>query len=231
MCNLSKLVKLAFVFILMGCTTLPKVGEDKIPAQMSSSFSSCSGIDGALNMEVHSAKNFLGSMDVEWVAKDGGWRLELVDRLGSAALRLDYKNQEKFIRQIGPLAGRIPEISVDDDLWLRVDGHKVALKIDELPCLLSFTMPYEWLLKFRNVQTFRDGYAYHFREDGRHVDVKFDLRSTGQFQAFCSRVSWPVYWGISQRNIVVCVDKENERLRSRVTGINDLTLKWINIDG
>jgi hypothetical protein len=161
-------------------------------------FSRCLPSDGALQLEINSKENKMHfTSSGEWLGENVDvYKVQLSDPLGQTLLQLDAVPDA--IKLSGVVAEKLPELGIDDEGFLSIEGHRIGLKSVELPCLFKSSFPLAWkdALVERRVEETQE--VLRIRMEKRQVTVKLPRGSDGQIQV---TLEWWWMWGLISREI------------------------------
>jgi hypothetical protein len=217
-----KLVAASFVVIsiLTSCVTSPPKLDVQLADKTEAYFARCLPSDGAMQLEVNSRKNKVHFTSAgEWLGETAdAYKLQMSDPLGQTLLQLEVGNNALGIS--GVVAKKLPVITVDDEGFMQVSGHRVGIKAVELPCLFNLSFPQEWRehLVSRKVKADRD--IVRMRMEQREVTVSFPRRE-GQV---CAQLKWWRMWGLISHEFSWCIDKKKNEATMHLP--DDWHLRW-----
>jgi hypothetical protein len=188
-------------------------------------FSLCNPGDGAATVQIYAHSAFQGSAEVNWVARDADlWELEVTDPIGATIVAA--KNQGSSIRLRGPLANRIPSVTIGADKWLVVDGDPIPIKADEVPCLLQSIYPQSWLQRLVNRSDDGSTVILGMVDGGRTMTLR--LPPVGSGLASCAKIDWRHHLFFHEQ-LTWCLPRVPGAAGS-LTGAGDYSIKWIKLD-
>jgi hypothetical protein len=211
--------------ILSGCS-FGKKENVPLPAVLESYFRSCQPLDGAMSMQLFLSGALQGSVEVDWVSDDAGWKVDVTDAAGFSLVRIHQKARD--VRISGPASKRFPPVIADRDGFLRVDGHFVGVKAKEVPCLLHGALPRPWALSIKN-RTTRSSETRLTIDDGDR-DIVVGIKKLGdpKNEELCTDISWRNKL-VFKSTVRWCVRGPGLRTGD-LTGVGDYTVKWVQFD-
>lgn len=208
-----------------GCQTMAPSPAPAIPVVVKPWFSLCNPGDGAATVQVYAHSAFQGSAEVNWVARDADrWELEVTDPIGATIVAA--KHQGTSIRMRGPLANRIPSVTIAGDNWLVVDGDPIPIKADEVPCLLQSIYPQSWLQRLANRSDDGSTVILGMVDGGRTMTLR--LPPLGSGLASCAQIDWRHHLFFHEQ-LTWCLPRVPGAAGS-LTGAGDYSIKWIKLD-
>jgi hypothetical protein len=210
---------------LAGCQTMPPAKPVSLPVIIQPLFQLCMPGDGATTLKAFQSGNLLGSAETEWIAKaDGSWDIEVSNVVGQVMLTLHRSGNE--IEATGPLAPKLPRIQVDAAGFLSMGGHRVAIKADEVPCMLAFSFPRGWLPDAVSVDAGATAVEVDFADGARTMEL--EAKNLGKQESACATVSWPSFL-MFHHHLMWCAQLTGLRQGS-LSGLEDYSLQWVRID-
>jgi hypothetical protein len=219
---------LGFAVLILAssaCQTLPPPPKPVLPAAVAGLFSSCGPGDGAVTLQLYADGALAGSLETSWMARSADeWQVELIDPLGRTMLKVH--NHGTRLDFAGPLAARMPTVSVDAAGTLALSGHPTGIQLREVPCLLAFTYPKAWLSALAEREGEGGKVRYLFRQPERSMEL--EVSSTQPSGPTCTDIFWREYLILS-RKLTWCLSGTKRRKASLV-GLSDYKLTWVQID-
>ena len=211
--------------MVVGCQTMAPSPPPAIPVVVKPRFSLCNPGDGAATVQIYAHAAFQGSAEVNWVARDvDRWELEVTDPVGATIVAA--KHQGATIRLRGPLAHRIPAVTIASDNWLVVDGDPIPIKADEVPCLLQSVYPQSWLQRLTTRSDDGSTIVLGMVDGGRTMTLR--LPPAGSGLASCAQIDWRHHLFFHDQ-LTWCLPHMHGAAGS-LTGAGDYSIKWIKLD-
>lgn len=198
------------------------------PAEAAALFKSCDHADGAAVLTVRDGDERVGSVDLEWIAKNAALDAQMSGPLGNTMLTAHVGAGE--VHMGGPLAERVPPVRVLKSDFLEIDGHFVALKAREVACLFQAALPNEWLNRLAAVERDENSQTLSFRESKRTMTVNLPRARIAPADApYCAEVSWSSFLFFT-RTLKWCITTRADPKSGRIAGLGDYSLDWERLD-
>ena len=195
-----------------ACQTLAPPPPPVLPTAVAGLFSGCAPGDGAVTLQLYADGALAWSLETSWMARSADeWQVELIDPLGRTMLKVHSHGSR--LDFAGPLAARMPKVTVDAAGTLALSGHPTGIQLREVPCLLAFTYPKAWLS------------ALAEREDG---SMELEVSSTQPPGSTCTDIFWHEYFILS-RKLTWCLSGTKHR-KASLSGLSGYKLTWVQID-
>ena len=228
--SVVKLVCYGIIVLCLSCQTVPKPLEDvSLPIPVEQIFSSCSSGQGALSVNAFKDNEFAGAVEIEWKdtqSKPFGWQSQFLTPIGQELLRFSYIKESSSIHTSGRLSPQFSNIAVSNG-FLKVDGHFVGIRPEEISCFLGFKLPRKWLEHLVNIQEDRDKTLLVFHDKKREIRSVYSKIDKGNI---CSSVTWSNYWGMVSSTLTLCLSGHGSNRVGTLQGIEGYRIKWKDID-
>ncbi len=224
-----KTVLLAIVVMFAsGCVVTGTKTPRTLPASMESYFRICNPLAGAMAVRVIDDGNLLGSSEMEWESQESGWKIDLSSAAGFNVATLVHTG--RTVSVTGQHAARLPEMAVDADGFLEVDGNFVGIKAREIPCLLASVLPRSWTPLIYAVEGSENNrFKILIEDDDRDIIVRTrHLGDPGKEQV-CADISWRNKL-IFKTTLKWCVEGKG-LMKGEISGLNNLSVKWVRFEG
>lgn len=211
---------------LVGCQTIPKSIDVNLPVAVHDVFDTCQNGEGSLHAEVSKDGENRGAADLDWVIKGKGtWITEVYNPLGQTVLRLAYQEGASAFQLSGPLRHELPEITIQKDRFVAVDGHFTGLKSEEIACLLKFKMPRDWLDNVKRVDSTEEYLTLDIRDQSRQIKMDFTgINRQDPFQV-CAQISWSQFLGFGKAGYTICHAGVIGARQMKIEGVGHYSLK------
>ncbi len=208
-----------------ACQTLAPPPKPVLPKAVAALFSGCGPGDGAVTLQLYADGVLAGSLETSWMARSADdWQVELIDPLGRTMLKVH--NQGSRLDFAGPLAARMPVISVDAAGTLTLSGHPTGIQLREVPCLLAFTYPKAWLSALAEREGEGGKVRYLFRQPERSMELEISPMQPPE--STCTDIFWREYLILS-RKLTWCLSGTKRR-KASLSGLSGYKLTWVQID-
>lgn len=220
---LTKLWVFSFFLFAAGCQTTKVLEQAQIPISIQPYFSGCAGDGSALwRIELDDQ----GAAEVEWVLESPKkWEFRALDPVGRMKLQV-RKEYHEFIAA-GPLAAALPDLHVGEDGFLVIDQHWVAIRGDELACILKRKFPQLWMSEIFRLDSTNDQYEVHISEKERKIQIKINRDSSNE--QVCAKFSWRLYLGLMGRALEVCHYIAGKQVRGNLN-TEGMQIRWMVLD-
>ncbi|MEZ4742437.1 MAG: hypothetical protein R3B45_08325 [Bdellovibrionota bacterium] len=211
---------------LYACSTIEVV--ESIPLHESElvKFGTCFPKDGGLKLEVSfDSERILQINQLDWIStsKDS-WKAQFSDPIGRRLLEIASSGSNISI--IGKMKENLPEISVDTDGFLEVNGYKIGLLTSEIPCLLSFTLPIEWTEYVIGKVISEKLTTYDVRINKRAISVRSYDDYNYNSERACSEIKWTSMLGLKTNKIEWCKENISGKKTSTLKNAQGIVLSW-----
>ncbi len=232
------LVWMRGLFLIVGlgigsCETMSKKPPLLLPATLQPYFSSCDSQEGSADVELSLPSTGAVRAALDWRSGFlGSWEIEVVGSFGEPLLSAASikKGIERHLELLGPVAGRLPKISISAQNFFEIEGYEVPISVDELPCLLGWRLPKSWLRSVRDYQIDRDRAELTIYQPGRVIVI--DVKGFQQFDSakLCSRFAKSGFSGIFSKELTVCFDHsvKNQKL-GLLRGVEGYEVRWTKL--
>ena len=212
-------------FMASGCQTTAKK-PPALPGALAPFFGTCSIDDGAAALQLFKDGALQASTEIEWTSKSRDhWDMEILGPAGNTLATVSRHGL--YIETKGPDSRRLPSMSVSMEDHLLIDEHFTGLKAQEVLCILSGRLPYEWLSDLTAIERAKHETHLYFSDDDRKITTVFESFKDMD-PRICTRISWSEYWFFSHA-INWCFSEKNQRLAT-MEGWLDYSLKWVRIE-
>ena len=216
------------VVLVSGCVATGQKESRQLPASMESYFRICSPLNGAMVVRASDEGNLIGSSEMEWESEEAGWKIDLSSAAGFNLATLT--NTGRSIKISGQFAGRLPPMAVDTEGFLEVDGNFVGVKAREIPCLLASALPRSWTPLIYSVEGNQDDrFKILIEDDERDIVVRTKHLGDPAKEQICADISWRNKL-IFKSTLKWCVEGKDLN-KGELSGLNDLTVKWVRFEG
>jgi hypothetical protein len=213
------------VLMTGGCLTTAKK-PPVLPGALAPFFGTCSIDDGAAALQLFESGALLASAEIEWTSKSRDrWDLEVMGPAGNTLAKV--ARHGLYIEAKGPESRRLPTMGVSLEDHLLIDEHFTGLKAQEVLCILSGRLPYEWLGGLIAIERQKHETTLLFNDDDRKITTIFETFKDIE-PRICTRISWNEYWFFSH-DIKWCISEKNQR-HVTLEGWLDYSLKWVRIE-
>jgi hypothetical protein len=172
--------------------------------------------------------NLLGSSEMEWESEEAGWKIDLANAAGFNLATL--VNAGRKITITGQYAERLPPMAVNTDGFLEVAGNFVGIKAREIPCLLGSALPRAWTTLIYSVEGNQDDrFKILIEDDERDIVVRTKNLGDPTKEQICADISWRNKL-IFKSTLKWCVEGKGLN-KGEISGLNDLSIKWVRFDG
>jgi len=214
------------LLFMYGCVTpVENINPNTISAVYHEHFKKCNPAEGSLRFS-YTHQNQRLSFKSDWVSKDDkNWEIHFLDDIGR--LQLGVKNDNSNIQVSGRAAQKAPEMEVDSNGRLLIKGYYSGFLAKELPCVLSGSLPSDWLYSL--VATDKNkNFTTTFNTEDRTIQTQFIKSENTYGGEVCTQINWKVMGLVSQQS-QWCFERKKE-LRSKIT-FQDHTLVWKSLRG
>lgn len=226
----SQVVALLAVFVLTGCQTIPKPIPLELPITVQEFFDACMAGDGLSSLRIRGPDVDISSLEVEWIGKENrDWSWDITNPLGQSMLTAAYSKEKQSITMGGQAASRVPPLAVGKDGFLRVDGHFVGIRPEELSCFLRMKFPQAWLDIAYSYEEMNARSVILAADKERRITVEVDNIQSVLKRRGCAAVHWSHMLGIVRSEIKFCV-KPGRLPSLSVTGLDDWHLNLTKIE-
>lgn len=226
----SSFVAMAAV-ALSHCATMVKDPYRTVPERFRQQFSACYPVVQEATVKWQSTDENSATGDVppsmsldlnsENIAR---WGLDVSSPLGQALLSVDVIDQRIVTK--GELAGVLPPLAIRQDEYLSVDGHFVGILAEEIPCLMAFRFPKDWLGVFTREARTESGYIAQFESSHRRVTYSIDTVDPVVTARQCATMEWSSWLGLNRQSMTWCQWREGGRWRGHLSGLGQATV-WL----
>lgn len=216
--------------VLTGCQTIPKPIPLQLPITVQEFFDACMAGDGMSSLQVRGPDIDISSLELEWIGKaNREWRWEITNPLGQSMLMASYQQEKQSITMGGQAASRVPPLTVGTDGFLRVDGHFVGVRPDEMSCFLRMKFPQAWL-ETAYSYTEVDARSLILAGDReRRISIDIEHIQSVLKRRGCASVRWSKMLGLVRSEIKFCI-KPGKLPTMTVTGLDDWQLNLKKIE-
>jgi hypothetical protein len=177
-------------------------------------------------MQLFESGALLASSEIEWTSRSRDhWDMEILGPAGNTMATVSRHGL--YIEAKGPQSRRLPPMSINLEDHLLIDDHFTGLKAQEVLCVLSGRLPYEWLSDLTAIERQKHETHLHFRDENREITTVFETFKDME-PRICTRISWCEYWLFSHE-IKWCLSERKQRLVT-LEGWLDYSLKWVRIE-
>ncbi len=223
--TVNSLLKAFFLLAVTGCVTTGDLPSVPLQASLSPQFSKCGSSDGLLFVRIFKDGDLQASGELEWVAGSASnWKMDLVTPMGQTLVRVSRRQNQ--VSSIGSLKAQIPPIKVLENGFLEVDGNLLAIRPDEIPCLLDNKLPRSWVPDLYKATNNSSEQTLLFADEVRTIKLTFDTGENSAEKPRCALISWSHYWGLVNSELRWCQQKEETSLE----GVGDLKMTWVKLD-
>lgn len=173
---------------ILGCQTLPSPKQIPFPQDIAQICKKCASRDGSIRYYSEPGSPILL---VDWVSDErAGVHAIAQNPLGQKVLELEMTRGEV---NISHELNR--KLTVDAEGFLRVDGHFVGLKANELPCFLGFSLPESW----KNLGAFSSSQpkVVELKDERRRIEI----RKLDGIKSIEASVMWPGFWYFNENKL------------------------------
>lgn len=193
--------------ILAACQTSKKLPVSEIPQTMLPLFDKCMKDDGGGDIVYNVNEKKITGISLDWIQNSKAFVGELSDPVGGTFVRWDMNKPDNKIDLAGYAAPKNGVLTIDQDGFLNFDDYFVGIRPDELPCFLSFKVPFQWTNYLIDKKTFRSKSSgkigkqeLEFNDDKRVMWVSY----YPQIGKTCSKVKWSNFWGLKSTVWNIC---------------------------
>ncbi len=226
----SLLVWSVFVLGLSACQTVPTPIPLQLPITVQDFFDACMVGDGLASLQVRGSDTEISSLEIEWVGKDNrDWKWEITNPLGQTMLTGSYNSAEQKITTSGQAVELVPPLAVGKDGFLRVDGHFVGIRPEEMSCFLRMKFPQHWLDRAFAYEEIENRAIILAADKERRIDIEVEHIQSVLKRRGCANVRWSNLLGIVRSQIKFCI-KPGKQPSMTVTGFDDWHLGLTKIE-
>jgi hypothetical protein len=206
--NLYGTLVCLLALLMLGCQTPQRLAVSEIPSSMLPLFGKCANPeDGGGEITYSLNKKLISGIRLDWVQSSDAFIGELSDPVGSTFIRWNESKENQKIFFSGYAAPSTDLVSVDKNGFLNYDSYLVGVKSKEIPCFLSFKIPYSWTENLIGKRLYRQ------KSDGRvgKIELEFNDGNRVMWVSYypkisktCSRIKWSNYWGLSTTMWNIC---------------------------
>ena len=217
---------IATLLFFTGCVTpIKNIDPNSMSAVYLEHFKKCSPAENSLRFS-YSHQNQRLSFKSDWVAKDEkNWEIHFLDGIGR--LQLGVKNSDMNLKISGRAAEKVPNMEIDSEGKLIIQGYYSGLLAKELPCILAGVLPSDWLYSLVSTEKNKH-FESTFQSSDRVIKTKFIDANDTNGSEVCTEINWTVMGLISQKSHW-CFQK-NKGVTSRIT-FKDHKLVWKTLRG
>lgn len=185
---------LIFSLFSISCQSWEEPDVQKLPKSWQDKFHPCAPLDGDGHLVLISQEITL-SGEFEW-RSDKEFLLNVYGPLGRAVLKVHTSKAGKKITLSGPMAKRLPPVSLGATGELIVDGYEVPLALDELGCFLANRLPKSF---------FQSAQRMNAREESLSlISDDRDIYVTDLNDQRCAQIEWGGVLGLMPSRIRAC---------------------------
>jgi hypothetical protein len=189
-----------------------------MPASLLMQFSGCNNLEGSISLSLRQEHAPLVSTTIDWISRDDhSWVMEGVSSFGATLFRIAYDASDRSFKSSGQIADRL-DLNVHESGYLIVNGFRVAIRPEELPCLLKMRWPQSWLVDIQMIQPgeMSEGWGFYVLQDDRSILLAFD-RPYEPYSPAKVKLQWQSFAGLIRYSLEAS-RKKSELL---ISGYND----------
>jgi hypothetical protein len=189
---------------LAACVSLPPSPRPVLTADLYAFFKPCAPSEGAHALQLSKEGQLIGNAEVQWLAASGdNWDIEVNNnfgqRLGLWSLKQKSPSSQMVkLHKESNILKKLPPVELDPQGFVHVDGNRVALKGDEISCILGGYAPLPWASSLILKRSEDGGQTLEFQEPDRSMEVSITPTggTNGQEVKLCTRVQWSrfIFW-------------------------------------
>ncbi len=228
---------------LSACaTTQTSEVRTSLPASLLPNFSSCTDIDGAGTLRLFQREGFAGSAEMEFLATADGWNMRIGDPSGAEYLHAVFQQGRTgepapyLLNVGGPVADRLPELSLEDSGMIRADGHFTGLRASEVPCFGKTTFPQTWLAMKARIDHRPDGILMTVIDSARVIFLSIPSGTDANgLNSLCAEIESSSIFSFFQPRLQWCISALRERQQgagqrggrqASLRGLRDYEINW-----
>lgn len=213
----------------LSCQTTKSV-EVTLPAAMEGAFDTCGKSDGEFSFVVEQKNVPAFNGTAEWAGESPHkWEIIVYHVMGQNLLRTKYDKAADGMIISGPLATKVPKIATNRDGFITVDGHFVALKASEIPCLLKWKFPRTWRTQVYQVENKDSMIRLYGGDDERDWEISAPKLANLRNRDICTTVRWSRFLGMFKSHVSFCMRILSPQ-RGVVSGIDNYRVEWKNAE-
>lgn len=215
---------------LCSCQTIPSPVPLQLPITVQDFFDACMAGDGLASLQIRGPEIEMSSLEVEWVGKENrDWKWEVTNPLGQTMLTSSYDSAAQKIIMGGQAVEHVPPLSIGKDGFIRVDGHFVGIRPEEMSCFLRMKFPQHWLERAYAYQEVETSGIILAADEERRIRIEVDHIQSVLKRRGCATVHWSNFLGMVRSQIKFCI-KPGKKPSLSVTGLDDWQLGLTKIE-
>lgn len=201
-----------------ACQTIPDSNIEILPDYVREAFQDCTG-EGAGLLTIKDGSFLLNQSDVDWSLDPtlSEFYLEFFSPFGSSVHLIEIKSGQ--LQQTGKAEVRLKSLKVQDEFIL-FEGHRLPLRVGELPCVFKQNWPLHWLSRIE-AQWIENG-AVHLYFDSSKRSVHLTIQTNGQQ---CAKLVWGGFLGMWRQSASWCV-MNNQGKKYSEFNFKSTQLEW-----
>ena len=193
-------LSVAVFLLLAACVSTPLTEQDRdLIRKQKKYFSTCKKIDGGNYFSVQKNQKDLFAARMDWITDgSGNTSIELSNTIGGFLGGVEFGPSKLELEGL-------PDdlrLTVDSAGFINIKGHRLGVKTAELPCILSFSLPSEWLENPIEKTTDQEGVKFGFTAESRAVS--WWSQQTPSKTRVCVKIEWSTHFLLPASNIDWC---------------------------
>jgi hypothetical protein len=219
--GLGRLLLTVGLASLFGCVTPQSEPPLVPPAIILPAFQVCHPTEDFGAVQVYKNGDFLGSADLEWIAREGElWTVGILDPIGQRLV--DLTCCENGLTAQGPWSDRLPSLGLTTNGQMELGGHPTGVLAAEVPCLLAGKLPQPWLSNLRRMQAKdQNRWRLSFEGDWRRIELELQNNVEGSVSGSCATFVTSHFFGLKKNKLEWCIDRGGT-----LRGVDGYEIKW-----